>query len=510
MFDKQFKTWQKFLLLFFVLGFMASLTLFLPRVQNLILDFGDRVAGHTLFRSVWNRRIIRLGMSLCAIFCILIVLLLPVQFTRKQFGFDAKGKILSLARKPLFVFSVLYIALLVIGFFLMCLAYSLPVEMMQENLKDSVPYFRITEQIGKHQSLMEEDYASRLDDFTDALMLIEAAYKSEHIIPVAAMLNERPSVNDKNPYQTLVSIYGDDNKDFNVVSYGRYWHGYEIFLKPLLFFTTYSGIRWIMIFFQIALVICFIIILVRKSLIVQIIPFLGMWIFLNPPTMMISLQYNTIFVITMIALILIASFYKSYYDFQHNKLFYLYYFFIVGCLTSYFDFLTFPLLTFGVPVIFLISLNGRSFKENFVFLVKCAILWLLGYVFMWGGKWILGSIVTKTNILVQAQNAITFRASSKVDSEAVSYFKVVFINLKKGVLVPMLFAAFAIFIFNTRRNLCIQRKDLIFLVTALMPFAWYMVVKNHSYIHSWFTYRILGITVFSILMLCISMRKNNS
>lgn len=376
---------------------------------------------------------------------------------------------------------------------------------MQENLKDSVSYFRISEQFG-NQRLMEKS-DGHLDDFTDALMLIEAAHKSERAVPAAAMLNERPSVADKNPYETLVSVYGDGNTDFNVLSYGRYWHGYEIFLKPLLCCMTYGEIRSMMTILQIALVITFVVILVQKNRIAQIIPFLGMWIFLNPPTVMISMQYNSMFVITMVELILIAFFDKSYCDIHRDNLFYLYHFFIAGCLASYFDFLTYPLLTFGVPVVFLISLNKENLKENFILLVKCAILWCAGYVFMWAGKWILGSLVSGTHILKEAKKAIQFRTSSATEEKMFSYFQVVISNLRSGYFVPMVLAAFAVFIYNTRRGLSIQKKDLIFLVCALMPFAWYFIAKNHSFIHSWFTYRILGITVFSILTLCVSMKK---
>lgn len=502
----KFKTWQKILLLVCAVGFLGSLLLFHPQAQNFILDLGERLIGRALNRPIWYSRIARFRIYLCMVFVFFGFLFLPVRFNKTRFFPNAKNLISGFAKKPLFAFPVLYAILLAIGFSLMCLAYSIPVKMMQDNLADSVSYFRISEQISNNQRIMEKN-DGHLDDFTDALMLIEAAHKSERPVPVAAMLNERPSVKDKNPFETLVAIYGDGNNDFNIISYGRYWHGYEIFLKPLLLLTTYGGIRRTMMLLQITLVIVFVTILARKNRIAQIIPFLGMWIFLNPPAIMISMQYNSMFVITMLELILIASFDKSHYDIHRNKLFLLYHFFVAGCLTSYFDFLTYPLLTFGVPVIFLISLNEQNFKDNFILLAKCAIFWSLGYVLMWAGKWILGSIVAGTNLLKQANDAIKFRTSSSVEGKYFSYFQVVISNLRSGIFVPMILTALAIFICNTKRGMSIQKKDLIFIVCALMPFAWYAVAQNHSFIHSWFTYRILGITVFAILTLCISMRK---
>ena len=38
------------------------------------------------------------------------------------------------------------------------------------------------------------------------------------------------------------------------------------------------------------------------------------------------------------------------------------------------------------------------------------------------------------------------------------------------------------------------------LLIGLMPFIWYMILKNHSQIHCWFTYRNLSITVYVILV----------
>ena len=37
------------------------------------------------------------------------------------------------------------------------------------------------------------------------------------------------------------------------------------------------------------------------------------------------------------------------------------------------------------------------------------------------------------------------------------------------------------------------------LLIALMPFVWYIILKNHSQMHCWFTYRNLSITVYTVL-----------
>jgi len=37
------------------------------------------------------------------------------------------------------------------------------------------------------------------------------------------------------------------------------------------------------------------------------------------------------------------------------------------------------------------------------------------------------------------------------------------------------------------------------LVISIYPIIWYVVLTNHSNIHSWFTYRICAITLLSII-----------
>jgi len=43
------------------------------------------------------------------------------------------------------------------------------------------------------------------------------------------------------------------------------------------------------------------------------------------------------------------------------------------------------------------------------------------------------------------------------------------------------------------------RKHLIFLPIAFLPFAWNIAVRNHSYIHYFFTYKELTIFAFAIM-----------
>ena len=60
----------------------------------------------------------------------------------------------------------------------------------------------------------------------------------------------------------------------------------------------------------------------------------------------------------------------------------------------------------------------------------------------------------------------------------------------------MLIIWFILFIVNRRKNVI---DILPILVISIYPILWYIVLANHSYMHFWFTYRSLGVTVFAVL-----------
>lgn len=48
-------------------------------------------------------------------------------------------------------------------------------------------------------------------------------------------------------------------------------------------------------------------------------------------------------------------------------------------------------------------------------------------------------------------------------------------------------------------------EHLIFLLVACLPFAWYIAVRNHSYIHYFFTYK--EMTVFAFAIMCFFVKS---
>ena len=396
-----------------------------------------------------------------------------------------------------------------IGYFLLVAVYYIPVELMDNHIKQSSTVFY---KEGTYPS-SEGQISSRLDNFSDALMILTATHNDSENEWKAAVNATRYGIKGKNPVEVLLSISAGEKSELHDVAYARYWHGYLIFLKPLLAICNYIQVRYLIMFIQLGLFLW-----LTSQLTIRnrrlIIPTYLMWIFLNPLATMNSIQFNSILVIIFVFMSLILRFINSWKD---NMYMWGLMFLFIGILTSYFDLLTYPLVTLGVPLILWLALNiSNHFSKNIQNILLISSFWLIGYGGMWGGKWILGSIITGSNIVVNAFDAISNRTSSvaSANQQSISFYDVIEKQLQ-GSWQPFLFAVLLIFAFLllykiVRLKICNANYMLTYALVALYPFFWYFVLKNHSYVHYWFTYRELVITVYALLVFtaCIGLKNN--
>lgn len=179
------------------------------------------------------------------------------------------------------------------GYLLLAVVYRIPTERMERNVRDSADIF---EREGTYPQLIRHGNA-QLDNYTDALMLLVAAYPAQDVW--RSPLNAQHYAG--NPCRELVNIYRDGGAG-NTVMYARYWHGYLLFLKPLLFFFNYATIRYMMIFVQLGLFVLIIYKLSGRHK-EMIIPTFLFWIFLNPIATMMSLQFNSVLIVTFLLML---------------------------------------------------------------------------------------------------------------------------------------------------------------------------------------------------------------
>lgn len=432
--------------------------------------------------------------------------------------------------KNILVTIIKYITLLIIivSIYMLLMIFSslIPQKLLTKHVKESSEVL-VEEGEKKHIDLgyKTEDIFT----FTDALM-INTAYSAVPEDPLAGAMLGRKNyipgqttkihmdsqynlgacdeyINEKNGdlYQTK-ELY-DLMHGANITDsfeYARYWHGYITILKPLLILTNYSGIRIIFLIITILLLSLLLYKLYKKlNIQIAIIFLIG---FLSISIFAVSQGINEILVYIISLIFSIVLLYKK--DLQKNLV---EMFFVVGSITNFFDLLTAPLVTLGIPLIICILLlqkENNSLKDIFIKSTKICISWCLAYGLTWIMKWFLTQLIYGRPIIAQSIEQARFRTGVEQNIEFIVLLSKVKNFLSKNVFTTLvsLIIVYIICKMLANRKEKIDFKQNIknaipYIITMFFPIIWYLVLKQHSYIHTFFTYRIIIISIISIFII---------
>lgn len=396
---------------------------------------------------------------------------------------------------------VLLISILV-GVLLLVAVFNLPTEKIYNNVSTSVATFN---KEGTYPVLTSW-CTSQLDNYSDALMFEAAIYNGNESTLNKAMMVYHVYYPNKNQAEALIAYYSGDQA-YTYMSYARYWHGYLLLIKPLLTFMTYSTIRVLNLVVQTLLSFLLLFILWKKNMVGYIIPYVLTLLLLMPLATAFSLQFSAVFYLTTIGSIVLLLNNENWVS--SNR--FLFFFLMLGILTSYFDFLTYPLVTFGVPMTFYLCLSKEtSLIRNIGDIIKYLWAWGFGYVGMWAGKWLVGSLLTGQNLIADAITQMSVRTSmSNADISTFSYYDVIYNNIESFSKNPTIYAVFGflivlmIIVLIRRRFIPFLKYFIIFGIIAMLPFIWYVGASNHSYIHHFFTHKELVITAFAAMCMLV-------
>lgn len=395
------------------------------------------------------------------------------------------------------------------GLIALILVYFIPRHYMHDNVYESAIVLH-NKGLGAH--VWENIEETMLDIFTDGLLL-NVSYTETEDGRTDILLNTNVEVDGRNPMDSFYEMLVMANDNYIIEHYGRYWHGYQIILRPLLCLFTYSDILQINMILQLALVFVLIGILIKSENWILIVPFFGMYIFLSPVSLFSSLQYSPCFYVMMFALIVIFGLGKNMHDTSRNILF-----LVAGIATAYFDLLTYPLITLAVPLIACLSYDSRwlsvTKKKVWGGGTLYTISWGIGYVGMWSSKWIIASVLTEENIIYDALEEILYRSGHL--SKRYSYIDTLRLNLgvcnTKVLLIVLIGIAIYIISLRVKNHIGVEKKIFLHMTAILFvsfyPFIWYYFTKNHSTSHSYFTWRELGISVFGLLTIGVMRVKD--
>ncbi|MBO4898852.1 MAG: hypothetical protein J5509_01030 [Lachnospiraceae bacterium] len=386
---------------------------------------------------------------------------------------------------------------IVAGTVLMIAAYCFPVSMIQKHTGESID---ILENEYEYYGYAPRVSTSYPDHYTDALMLSMAAAPRTGSVIYDAM-NCGPLFIPSFSYgETLMYIFGEGQIDEAFVgSYPRYWHGYLIWLKPMLTVMTYSEIRILAMCFQLALLFWALYELRKKDM--RLVPgFFFAFLFLNPITTALSIQYASVYCITLIMTAIMLHF-DLFTDEKCPWVL-----FGGGIAVAFFDFFTYPVVALGIPLIISVFLSSdQGLGRNIRKILTGSFAYFAGYAGMWGGKWITADLLIKSGTIRDAINEIFIDATGAEDKAVYTIpyvYRQILMHITHKSIVIIAFIFLAVLAFLLIRKKCRIKPDItavLLLVISLYPFVWYAVVKQHSATMTRMEQRELAVTIMGIV-----------
>ena len=399
---------------------------------------------------------------------------------------------------------------ILLGYLALIIVYMLPSGPIFDHIKPYKGY--IEKLVSPH--LIDSYQISKLDTYAESIMLQEAmiSAKEAEMPAYKAALANYYYQNDPSPRDSITKIINGEKLD--KVGYGRYWHGYLVTLKTLLCFLTYPQIQWVNMFVQLFLLMLICIRLGKRGLELYLFPFAVVFFWIQAPYLSLNLQFSTILYVLLFQLNIILGLDKG----NKTNCFYDFYFLFSGIVVAYLDFLTYPVVTLGIPlVLWLIIHKPVGVWNSLKTLIRFSAFWLIGYTVMWTGKWVLNYLFNSHGIIDDVILQIRTRLGVTNGVTAISPIIVFQTVLGRPTrTLPMIICAGAAlyivtimvkngFVFSkTRFASCIP-----YLFVALYPFIWMSVMKNHCLEHNYFVYRILAVTWFSLISIIAVFQKNS-
>ena len=333
----------------------------------------------------------------------------------------------------------------------------------------------------------------QLDNFTDALIMSQI-YSIDRKHPFRAALRMvRADEYGKGWNQTDLLLRLTKGEELKEVPYARYWHGNTFLFRPCFILMDFNMLRWWLFVVSTILLVSLLCAFYREVGLLKTLALALGFAATCGFVIQFSMQFFPILAITVVASLLVIKRGEA----KDNGLL----FFIVGSLACYFDLLTTPLLTLGIPLVVMVSLKrneGFLLKDNLLKIVRLAFLWGLGFALTFVAKWALATFFLGYDVFADAFDMGLYRLG--VDDytrwDAVSKnFKM--LNLPMILIFVLVFIVLMV----VRRVKFNWKKSVLFFIIGLSPYLWYLVMSNHSYEHWWFTYRLQAVTVACLMLM---------
>ncbi len=331
-----------------------------------------------------------------------------------------------------------------------------------------------------------------LDNFTDALILNQACNGGSQHLLTSILLN--PRVDGGGEQCESLKRLTEGDTTMCTLHYGRYWHGSTFAMRFLLLLWDYSSLRILFYLLSSLLLAWVVASLYRRVGKAVALLFALALAFVNCFMMQYSIQF-----LPVLAIALCATLWVVYRVKEPRQMALL--LFCTGSLTAFFDLLTCPVMTWGIPMCVYLMMqqrrsDSRPWPRQLASWTIASGLWAVGYGATWVSKWFIATLLTGENIIRDGAAQFAVRAGGQIDY---SRLDAVTNNLS---LLPWSFVALSLTLLAVLMLWHFNRKGigtaLLCLTSAVPPLLWYLVTADHSYLHNWFTYRSLSVCLMAI------------
>lgn len=407
-----------------------------------------------------------------------------------------------------------YIFYITIFIILLTVSSMIPTSAIKEETTESADIL-LSEGNRKITYIPYKNERMQFDNYSDALMintaysidtdspLYSAMVARKNYIPGVTQTVEQDSQKElksasKYKYHDEVGELKDltNNDITESFEYARYWHGYLVVLRPLLIFADVQAIRIIFTVIFVILAGLLLYQLKKKVNLFVAVVFLFGLIGVEYFYIGISIQSSFVFMIMMISSLIILTGENRIKDMAMV-------FFVTGILTNFFDLLTVPAITYGVPILvyFLLIQKEKelTIKEVICTFFRFGIAWVVGYAITWFTKWALVDLLYNRSLISIGLNQVLYRS---VGREKISYLSIVSGNMqyvRYFILASILFSFIYLLVNSIEKRESVKISNVLpYFIIAIIPYVWFFLIRDHSYKHAFFTYRNLILIIISL------------
>ncbi len=396
--------------------------------------------------------------------------------------------------------NISFISILVIffGYFLLVVVNLIPTEKIERNVLNSA------------EIMLEQGNAPviggvTVENFSDADAIGITFNKDDDRPFYYAMYAYNHSLDKKARVRGVYSLHAATvahRSSLGIYEHSQEWHGYQLWLRPLLVFVDIEKIRPIFFFFVnlTAFLLCLRLNKYFNSYL-AFLPFFISFLLFDYSFVSLSFLLGTDILIALVG----SYFVLKYYKLSQGQLLYRI-FGIIGMVASYFSMCNMPMLTVGFPLVTWLAAENRQssagLKYKIASIIAFSFCWLLGYSILTFSKLYLAKFLVGAKSGVYALKWYTgcIHGYTLLDKFKMSNELLTSITHGQYILAFIIFVLILSFVVVLLKKKSVKNyftNAIPYLFVSIYPYIWCVVMPVT--INIWWTYLLYGISLYACL-----------